>query len=146
MSSGVYLTIKECADILKVSEQTIRNYIKRGDLKSYKFGVSHRAPRRILESDFNDFIGVNVYKGDNTDDNSQGDEAYMTIYSKVGNVFFREWNQEFPDFIFEFVFAHPCKDISLLSVDDRGYPDPDTASQFTHEEFCTLLATEGGDE
>ena len=73
-------------------------------------------------------------------------EAYMTIYSKVGNVFFREWNQEFPDFIFEFVFAHPCKDLSLLSVDDRGYPDPDSASQFTHEEFCTLLATDGGDE
>jgi excisionase family DNA binding protein len=67
MTSGVYLTIKECADILKVSEQTIRNYIKRGDLKSYKFGVSHRAPRRILESDFNEFIGVNVYKGDDTD-------------------------------------------------------------------------------
>ena len=75
MSSGVYLTIKECADILKVSEQTIRNYIKRGDLKSYKSGSSHRAPRRILESDFNEFIGVNVYKGDNTDDNSQGDES-----------------------------------------------------------------------
>jgi hypothetical protein len=28
-----------------------------------------------LESDFNEFIGVNVYKGDNTDDNSQGDES-----------------------------------------------------------------------
>ncbi len=73
-------------------------------------------------------------------------EAYMTIYSKVGNVFFREWEQEFPDFIFEFVFAHPCKVLSLLSVDDRGYPDPDTASQFTHEEFCTLLVSDGGDE
>ena len=74
MSSGVYLTIKECADTLKVSEQTIRNYIKRGDLKSYKFGTSHRSPRRILESDFNELIGVNVYKGDSTDEDLQGVE------------------------------------------------------------------------
>ena len=70
-----YLTIKECADILKVSEQTIRNYIKRGDLKSYKFGTSHRAPRRILMDDFNAFIGVNVYKDDNNDNDITGDDS-----------------------------------------------------------------------
>lgn len=74
--TGQYLTIKECADILKVSEQTIRNYIKRGDLKSYKFGTSHRAPRRILQEDFNTFIGVNVYKDDNTDANHTGDDNH----------------------------------------------------------------------
>jgi hypothetical protein len=89
--------------------------------------------------------GVN-YDADTGVLSDGNNEAYMTIYSKVGNIFFREWEQEFPDFVFEFVFAHPCKVLSLLSVDDRGYPDPDTASQFTHEEFCTLLATDGGDE
>lgn len=66
------MTIKDCAGILKVSEQTIRNYIKRGDLKSYKFGKSHRSPRRILESDFNEFISVNVYKGDSTEEDLHG--------------------------------------------------------------------------
>jgi len=73
-------------------------------------------------------------------------EAYMTVYSKVGNVFFREWNQEFPDFVFHFVFTHPCKVVSLLSVDDRGFPDPTTASEFTYEQFCELLSAKGSDE
>ena len=73
-------------------------------------------------------------------------EAYLTVYSKVGNVFFREWNQPFPDFVFQFVFTHPCKMISLLSVDDRGYPDPTTASQFKYEDFCTILSSKGSDE
>jgi len=73
-------------------------------------------------------------------------EAYLTIYSKVGNVFFREWDQPFPDFVFQFVLSHPCKIVSLLSVDNQGYPDPDTASQFTYEDFHTLLLSEGSDE
>lgn len=36
------LTVKEAADKLKVSELTIRNYIKRGTIKANKFG------RRVL--------------------------------------------------------------------------------------------------
>lgn len=72
------------------------------------------------------------------------DEAYMTVYSKVGNVFFREWNQEFPDFVFHFVLTHPCNVVSLLSVDDQGFPDPDTASEFTYEQFFELLSEGGG--
>ena len=70
-----YLTVKECADILKVSEQTIRNYIRRGDLKSYKFGTTHRAPRRILESDFQTFLDGKVYKGDSDTVDSTGDDT-----------------------------------------------------------------------
>ncbi len=70
------------------------------------------------------------------------DEVYLTIYSKVGNVFFREWDQPFPDVVFEFVMSHPCERLSLLTVDDRGYPDIDTASEFKHDEFVALL-TEG---
>ena len=68
-----YLTIKEVAELLRVSDQTVRNYIKNGSLLAIKFGSSHRAPVRIHVDALNDFIGVsiaesgNVYKDDSTD-------------------------------------------------------------------------------
>jgi excisionase family DNA binding protein len=69
-----YLTIKEVAELLRVSDQTVRNYIKNGSLLAIKFGSSHRAPVRIHVEALNNFIGVsiaesgNVYKDDSTDD------------------------------------------------------------------------------
>lgn len=69
-----YLTIKEVAELLRVSDQTVRNYIKNGSLVAIKFGRSHRAPVRIHITALDDFIGVSiaesckVYKDDSTDD------------------------------------------------------------------------------
>jgi len=69
-----YLTIKEVAELLRVSDQTVRNYIKKGSLVAIKFGQSHRAPVRIHITALNDFIGMsiaesgNVYKDDSIDE------------------------------------------------------------------------------
>tara|TARA_B100001758_G_C17814991_1_gene306371 strand:+ start:179 stop:418 length:240 start_codon:yes stop_codon:yes gene_type:complete len=75
-----YLTIKEVAELLRVSDQTVRNYIKNGSLMAIKFGSSHRAPVRIHIDALNDFIGVsiaeseNVYKDDSNDANTGVEE------------------------------------------------------------------------
>lgn len=42
-----FLTIKQMADILKVSEHTITRYIKAGRIRAIKFGKSRRSPVRI---------------------------------------------------------------------------------------------------
>ncbi len=48
-----FYTVEELADKLKVSEQTIRLWIREGRLEAYKFGRAHRIPgeafRRFLE-------------------------------------------------------------------------------------------------
>jgi excisionase family DNA binding protein len=44
-----YYTIKEVSEILKVSTQTIRNLIKKGDLDSFKVGWLIRIPRQEVE-------------------------------------------------------------------------------------------------
>jgi len=64
---------------------------------------------------------------------------YVSIYSTVGSIFFREWDGEFPDDVLDFVLAHPCERVSLLTVDEQGYPDHDSASDYTHQEFVDLL-------
>lgn len=55
------LTIKQVAERLKVSERTIRNWIDKGDLKAYRFGLQYR----IDETDLNEFIKKSKVKGDN---------------------------------------------------------------------------------
>ena len=48
-----FYTVEELADRLKVSEQTIRLWIRQGKLESYQFGRAHRVPasalRRFIE-------------------------------------------------------------------------------------------------
>lgn len=48
-----FYTTEELAEYLKLSEQTIRLWIKQGKVKSYKFGRAHRIPvgevRRLLD-------------------------------------------------------------------------------------------------
>ncbi|XSG76187.1 helix-turn-helix domain-containing protein [Herpetosiphon llansteffanensis] len=48
-----FYTTEELAEYLKLSEQTIRLWIKQGKVKSYKFGRAHRIPieevQRFLE-------------------------------------------------------------------------------------------------
>lgn len=47
------LTVKEVANKLRVTEATVRNYIRKGEINAIKFG-----PRliRMREEDVNDFI------------------------------------------------------------------------------------------
>lgn len=42
-------TLKEVADILKVSRQTIYNYLKAGRLRATKFGKEYRVTKEDLE-------------------------------------------------------------------------------------------------
>ena len=74
--SNEFLTLKEVSAMLQVSEQTIRNYIKKGDLIAIKFGNTHRAPVRIRRSDLDTFLGANIYEGSNDDDANTGDDNH----------------------------------------------------------------------
>jgi excisionase family DNA binding protein len=47
-----FFTERTLADYLSVSDRTIRNWIRRGELPSYKLGAS----RRIDPSDVDDFL------------------------------------------------------------------------------------------
>ncbi len=47
-----YLSIAEIAKLLGLKEQTIREYIKRGDLVAYRFGKV----LRVKKADLNRFI------------------------------------------------------------------------------------------
>lgn len=44
-----FYTVEELADKLKVSEQTIRLWIREGRLEAYKFGRAHRVPAAALQ-------------------------------------------------------------------------------------------------
>jgi len=50
--SVAFFTERTLADYLAVSDRTIRNWIRRGDLPSYKLGAS----RRIDPADVEDFL------------------------------------------------------------------------------------------
>lgn len=57
---GEYLTIKEVAETIKVSERTIRNWIDAGTLKASRFGLQYR----IKKSDFEAFTNQSEIKGE----------------------------------------------------------------------------------
>jgi excisionase family DNA binding protein len=44
-----YLTVKEIAKRYKVTEQTIRNYVKRGQLEAVRFGDQLRISEKALQ-------------------------------------------------------------------------------------------------
>ena len=46
------LTISEVAELLKVSDRTVRNWIEKGTIKAYRFGLVYR----IKKSDFENFV------------------------------------------------------------------------------------------
>lgn len=52
MADFVLYTVKEVRDILKVTQRTLYNYIKNGDLKAVKVGKYWR----IRESDLKEFL------------------------------------------------------------------------------------------
>ena len=45
-------TISEVAELLKVSDRTVRNWIEKGTIKAYRFGLVYR----IKKSDFERFV------------------------------------------------------------------------------------------
>lgn len=59
-----FLTVEQVAEMIGVTEKTLRSYIHKGDLKAYKFG----AVWRIAESDLKVFIesksNIQTEKGD----------------------------------------------------------------------------------
>ena len=46
------LTISEVAELLKVSDRTVRNWIEKGTIKAYRFGLVYR----IKKADFDEFV------------------------------------------------------------------------------------------
>jgi len=56
MASEEYLTTKEVASLLRVSDQTIRSYVKKGMIPAIKFGTSRRSTVRIPKSGLDKFL------------------------------------------------------------------------------------------
>jgi len=52
------MTVKEVANILRVSESTVRNYIKQGIIKAIKFGSNRRATVRIPKTEVEKFYSM----------------------------------------------------------------------------------------
>jgi excisionase family DNA binding protein len=50
-----FLTIKDISEILSVHPNTVRNWIRSGELKSYKFEKAVR----VTEEDFEEFLEAN---------------------------------------------------------------------------------------
>jgi excisionase family DNA binding protein len=49
MSQEEFLSIEDVATLLKLKEETIRQYIRNGDLQAYKFGHVLRVKRTELD-------------------------------------------------------------------------------------------------
>lgn len=49
---GEFLTITEVAEKLRVSDRTVRNWIEKGNIEAYRFGLAYRIP----EESFNKFV------------------------------------------------------------------------------------------
>jgi excisionase family DNA binding protein len=57
--SQQFYTVAEFAQLLRVSESTIRNYIKKGYIKAIKFGTERRATVRIPKSEIEALYNIN---------------------------------------------------------------------------------------
>ena len=55
-----YYTVKEVAEKLHISEQTVRNHIKKGNIEAFAIGEGWRIP----ESEITKFIEKNKVKGE----------------------------------------------------------------------------------
>ena len=45
----MYYTVDDVSEKLKLTPETIRNFIRRGELEAYKFGKAYRIDERELE-------------------------------------------------------------------------------------------------
>ena len=50
MAPDTYLTLREAAELLKVHENTIRNWLKRGALPGHKFAASWRISAAAVDA------------------------------------------------------------------------------------------------
>jgi|TARA_E500000331_G_scaffold351826_1_gene399212 excisionase family DNA binding protein len=60
--SQEFYTVAEFAQLLRVSESTVRNYIRKGYIKAIKFGVERRATVRIPKSEIEALYDINSPK------------------------------------------------------------------------------------
>ena len=57
--SQEFYTVAEFAQLLRVSESTVRNYIRKGYIKAIKFGTERRATVRIPKSEIEALYHIN---------------------------------------------------------------------------------------
>jgi excisionase family DNA binding protein len=62
------LTVQEVADMMKVSEKTVRRLIKRGNLAAYKIGA--RGQLRVNERDLERYLDARRVKVEETEGRS----------------------------------------------------------------------------
>jgi prophage regulatory protein len=60
MQPSKYYTVAEVANMLRVSERQVRNWVERGELKVFRIG---RRGYRIAESELNAFIERRTQQG-----------------------------------------------------------------------------------
>ena len=56
-------TVTDIAEVLSVSERTVRNFIQNGDLTAYRFGREYK----VKETDLKQFIEKSVVTGEQPD-------------------------------------------------------------------------------
>lgn len=66
MENEKLMTVSHVAEILSVSDRTVRNWVQSGVLKAYRFGREYK----ITQTDLNEFIKQSkVVTGENPDNN-----------------------------------------------------------------------------
>jgi excisionase family DNA binding protein len=55
-----FYTVKEVAELLRVSESSVRNYVHRGIIKAIRIGAGKRATIRIPQSEIDALIGKDL--------------------------------------------------------------------------------------
>lgn len=59
-----FMTVGEVADLLRISESTVRSYIRNGQLPYLKLGKGRSAAVRIRRSDIDDLVAVKESESD----------------------------------------------------------------------------------
>lgn len=72
-----FFTVEELADRLKVSEQTIRLWIREGRLEAYKFGRAHRVPASALQR----FLEQSKQRSESSGDQPRGIKIPSLAYA-----------------------------------------------------------------
>lgn len=65
-----FMTITEVADLLRVSESTVRSYIRKGQLPCLKLGDGRSSAVRIRRSDIDALVGFKTETENGDDDNA----------------------------------------------------------------------------
>jgi excisionase family DNA binding protein len=57
-----YLTREEVAEMFRVDKRTVDRWLKKGDLKGFKFGKGQTAPIRISQKEVESFLKKSTIK------------------------------------------------------------------------------------